>query len=87
MTNKKPGIVMRYSNPTQSSKEPYGTRWHIIKSCRPTKCLFQVSKDSAHPKWVRLGILLEGMLFDKSEDAEFMEECIQKYLLDHSDEE
>lgn len=73
-------IVRRLNPPTKFSYEPYSTQWHATGDRGPMLCFVQISKDEDKPCWVRLGDLLERALFDKTEDAAFIEECIQVYL-------
>jgi hypothetical protein len=81
-------IVPRYSRPTYTCKEPFGTQWHMMSNKIPkesTVCFVQLSKDEQDPCWVRLGELLEAMFFEKTNDPVFMHECITKFLLDNKE--
>jgi hypothetical protein len=72
-------VIIRKCKPNRCSKEPYGTQWHQIHHLKPTLCYVQISKEEGKPHWARLGYMLEAMLFDKTEDVVFMEECINRY--------
>lgn len=70
--------TIQFTRPSNYNFAPYLTQW-IFKEEESSEIYIQLSEDAGHPKWERMGNLLEIAFFDFLNKPEFLDECVRLY--------
>ena len=74
-------IVIRMTEPTKYSIEPYKTQWRYKDDDGTETCYIQMSRDDSHPHWIKYGDLLSYVFYNRLEDQEFIDSVILSYAI------
>lgn len=76
--------LIKYTRPSSYDYEPYLTQW-IFCEDNNNEIFINLSEDPEHPRWERMGNVLELAFADFLDRQEFVDECLR--LFKHKEED
>lgn len=76
--------LVKYTRPSAYDFAPYAQQWIFMEDKIQEKYI-QLSRDENHPRWERMGFLLETAFDDLFKNKKFVDECLR--LFKHKEED
>ncbi len=76
--------LIKYTRPSSYDFAPYLTQW-VLKEDNSKEIYIQLSEEETHPRWKRMGDILELAFEDFIINQEFLSECLR--LFKHKEED
>ena len=70
--------LIKYTRPSAYDFAPYSQQWVFMED-KTQETYIQLSEDEHHPRWEKMGFLLEQAFEDLFTNGEFVSECLRLF--------